>query len=172
MAVTCAALLTGAPATALASGSPVHVDPKSPVAKEYAIPLATARGAAPESGQTGALFGSGITSTSDQASAPTQTEATAPTQSETTAATQAQTAAPTRTQTTAATTATSVTSPLTVTQVAAAPAPRKASTVQAVPAAYKVLRPGSGSGVLWMILAAVLVIALGGAGGVALSRRR
>jgi hypothetical protein len=44
--------------------------------------------------------------------------------------------------------------------------------VRAVPAAYKVLRSGSGSGLLWMILAAVLVIALGSAGGLALSRRR
>jgi hypothetical protein len=45
-------------------------------------------------------------------------------------------------------------------------------TASATPAAYRVLRPGSGSGLLWMIIAAVVVIALGSAGGVALSRRR
>ncbi len=43
---------------------------------------------------------------------------------------------------------------------------------KAMPAAYRVLRPGSGSGLLWMALAAVLVLALGSAGGLALSRRR
>ena len=32
--------------------------------------------------------------------------------------------------------------------------------------------PGSGSGLLWMVVAAVLVLALGSAGGLALSRRR
>jgi hypothetical protein len=42
----------------------------------------------------------------------------------------------------------------------------------AVPAAYKVLKPGSGSGLLWMVLAAVIVVALGSAGGLVLARRR
>lgn len=55
----------GAPATALAGGvSPtagVHIDPSSPVAKEYALPLATARGAPADTGSTGSLFGRGIT---------------------------------------------------------------------------------------------------------------
>ena len=44
--------------------------------------------------------------------------------------------------------------------------------VNSTPAAYAVLEPGSRSGVLWMVLAAVLVVALGSAGGVILSRRR
>ncbi len=57
----CAAFILAPPAAASASdSSPVHVDPRSPVAKEYALPLASARGAAPESGRSGGLFGSGI----------------------------------------------------------------------------------------------------------------
>ena len=54
----------GLPAAAVAdSGSPtagVHVDPGSPVAKEYALPLATARGAPADTGSNGSLFGTGI----------------------------------------------------------------------------------------------------------------
>jgi len=39
----------------------VHVDPGSPAAKEYSIPLATARGAPAGSSSSGQLFGAGIT---------------------------------------------------------------------------------------------------------------
>ncbi len=61
MTLVCATGLLMLPASAWATdGSPVHVDPKSPVAKEYALPLASARGAAPESGKGGRLFGAGI----------------------------------------------------------------------------------------------------------------
>ena len=43
----------------------VHVDPGSPVAKEYAIPLAAARGGGSSSGSSGGpLFGRGITRSS------------------------------------------------------------------------------------------------------------
>jgi hypothetical protein len=55
----------------------------------------------------------------------------------------------------------------TITQTSTRPA-----TARATPAAYRVLRPGSGSGLLWMALAAIVVVVLGSAGGVALSRRR
>jgi hypothetical protein len=52
------------PAAALAGmSSPtagVHIDPSSPEAKEYALPLAIARGAPADTGSKGALFGSGI----------------------------------------------------------------------------------------------------------------
>lgn len=113
---TCTAVCVAAlPASAAASGgSPLHIDPSSPVAKEYALPLATARGAPPESGQRGKLFGSGIER-----------------------------------------------SRATVTQTTTGAA-RSASDPQ----------PGSGSGLLWMLLAALVVIALGSAGGLALRRRR
>jgi hypothetical protein len=148
------ALALPAPALA-AKGSPVHVDPSSPVAKEYALPLATARGAPPESGQSGKLFGSGITTTQSVAT-PTAT-ATAPTPTATTT--------PTPTVTTPTATAPTPT----VTQPPPSPPVSNAS---AAPAAYKVLQPGSGSGVLWMVLAAMVVVGLGGAGGIVLRRRR
>lgn len=53
-------------AAVAAPGTPsagVHVDPSSPVAKEYALPLATARGAPADTGSVGSLFGRGITRT-------------------------------------------------------------------------------------------------------------
>jgi hypothetical protein len=182
VAFACAALLAATPVTALAAGNPLHIDPKSPVAKEYALPLATARGAAPESGQTGVLFGSGIKSsghTSTPASTDTKTPAvtTAPIETTTPAAitaTETKTSAAITKSTvteTVSTTAAATTSPLTGTQASPTPA-KPGSTVEAVPAAYRILRPGSGFGLLWMVLAAVVVIVLGSAGGVALRRRR
>jgi hypothetical protein len=55
-----------APALAFGSGAPVqpgvHVDPGSPAAKEYAVPLGSARGASTPNGPgSEKLFGSGIT---------------------------------------------------------------------------------------------------------------
>jgi hypothetical protein len=174
----CAVCAVALPAPALAAGgSPVHVDPSSPVAKEYALPLATARGAPAESGQSGKLFGSGIKHAS---STPAQTTTLA-------------TRPPPVTQVPQPVTSTAT---LTATTTAPAPKPRphrrrhpehvttvtlptltaattnREVTASATPAAYRVLRPGSGSGLLWMILAAVVVIALGSAGGIVLSRRR
>lgn len=97
------------PAGALASGgSPLHIDPRSPVAKAYALPLGSARGAPPGSGGAGKLFGAGITA-------------------------------------------------------------HRART-RATPTAY--LTRASPSGWLWMAAAAVAVAAVGGAGGLALRRRR
>jgi hypothetical protein len=161
----CAMYVLALPAAALASkGSPVHVDPASPVAKEYALPLATARGAPPESGRSGGLFGSGIKHRSSGS----------PTEHTTT------TEAPPVTTTTATQTTTTpkhqrpghiitVTLPDLGTTPGTGTTP---TTAQAAPAAYKVLKPGSGSGLLWMVLAAVVVVALGSAGGLALTRRR
>src|SRR5579863_2625395 len=75
--VVCALCVLALPAAASASkGSPVHVDPASPVAKEYALPLATARGAPPESGRSGGLFGNGIKHSSR--GSPTDHTTTAP----------------------------------------------------------------------------------------------
>jgi hypothetical protein len=177
LTVVCAMCVLALPAAASASkSSPVHVDPGSPVAKEYALPLATARGAPPESGRSGGLFGSGIkhrssvtprghTTTTDVP--PAQTETTTP-----------ETAPPVTTTATQTTTTPKHHQPrhiITVTLpdlVTTAGTGKTPTTASAVPAAYKVLKPGSGSGLLWMVLAAVLVVALGSAGGLALARRR
>jgi hypothetical protein len=173
---------------AAAGGSPVHVDPSSPVAKEYALPLATARGAQPESGQSGKLFGSGIKHAATVTrTTPVQPAAplTATTQTEQPVTTGG--ASPTTTAT-ATTMATATATPRVRTHRprrrrhhlhhgAARPPVLKHTTVarrtaHATPAAYRVLRPGSGSGLLWMALAALVVVALGSAGGLALRRRR
>jgi hypothetical protein len=165
----CAGCMLALPAPALASGSsPVHIDPASPVAKEYALPLATARGAPPESGKSGKLFGSGIKHTSTTPAQTTTVTAPPPSSSPV--------------QPPATTTATVTTPPaprhrpVHVTTVTlpslTTPTVHRQITAQATPAAYRVLRPGSGSGLEWMVLAAVVVIALGSAGGVVLARRR
>jgi pyruvate/2-oxoglutarate dehydrogenase complex dihydrolipoamide acyltransferase (E2) component len=167
------ALPASAPA---AGGSPVHVDPASPVAKEYALPLATARGAAPESGKSGRLFGSGLKHAS---TAPTETAtATAPVESPPPATVSEPTVTPVTTTPVIKRPhrrrqhrpphVTTVTLPALTTPTTAS----KPITARATPAAYRVLRPGSGSGLLWMAIAAVLVIAVGSAGGLALRRRR
>jgi hypothetical protein len=193
----CVAGVAGLPGFAHATTSnPLHVDPKSPVAKEYALPLASARGAAPESDKSGKLFGAGITarrSATKITIAPVRTSAP-PTPAPVENPEPAQTPEPAQSPGPART---SPAAPPTVTKAAAAtprpkprprvhakPAPTATSaasataratqpkTVEAVPSAYKVLRPGTGSGVLWMALTAIVVVVLGGAGGVALSRRR
>ncbi|HEX3616032.1 MAG TPA: hypothetical protein VHU61_05820 [Solirubrobacteraceae bacterium] len=171
------ALALPAPAVA-AGGSPVHVDPASPVAKEYALPLATARGAAPESGKSGKLFGSGIrhTSTAPTATTPATVETPPPastgeptvTPTATTPAAPPRTQRPHRRRHHQPLHVTTVTLPVLTTPITAA----RDTTARATPAAYRVLRPGSGSGLLWMLLAAVLVIVLGSVGGLVLSRRR
>jgi hypothetical protein len=201
----CAACTLAFTAAASASGnSPVHVDPRSPVAKEYALPLASARGAVPESGKSGSLFGSGIKHNAAAKSTPTvTTQVPAATVTETntyTATTPSVTTPPVTTPpvtTPPATTAPVTTPPAatpsaTLTQPAKRPKPKSIhvvivrlpdlptapaaghtkTTVSAAPAAYEVLRPGSGSGVLWMALAGILVVAVGSAAGLALARRR
>jgi hypothetical protein len=187
----CAACTLAIPASASGS-SPVHVDPSSPVAKEYALPLASARGAAPESGKSGSLFGSGIKHGGKPApprTVTTQAPPKAVTETKTYTETYTATAPTTPAATSPPVTSPPVTAaPVTVPPVTAAPvtvppvtvpdpptttAPTPTrTTVSAAPAAYQVLRPGSGSGVLWMVLAGVLVVAVGSAGGLALARRR
>ena len=165
-------LPTGAMA---AGGSPVHVDPSSPVAKEYALPLATARGAPPESGKTGGLFGSGIKHSSATPTPAASVVAPAPPMSQ---------SEPTVTSTTETTRAQRPQRrhrrhrrrPVGVITVRLPTLIHRARTggvrAAATPAAYRVLRPGSESGLLWMALAGVVVVALGSAGGLALRRRR
>jgi hypothetical protein len=219
---------TVVPAAALA-GTPsptagVHIDPSSPEAKEYALPLATARGAPADSGSKGALFGSGISankskgngqdeggtggdrrSTSNPYSGTTENPTTtaesatpAPTATQTATATVTQpapvTAPPpavvhqTITSSTPAVTHTIAThsvihpgrhrrrhAPRPVTKPTLTPGPANTQIVTGAkatgaPAAFKVLHPSSGSSWLWMLLAAVLVLGLGGGGALLLSR--
>lgn len=189
LACTCCALAL--PATAIAAGgSGVHVDPSSPVAKEYALPLATARGAQPESGKSGKLFGSGI-SQSRHTATRTATTPKRPPATEQTPSTVTSRVPPSVTTTvtpavTAVTPATTTTVPVQhrrlhrrpphVTTVMLPPlttaTTTRTLTASATTAAYRVLRPGSGSGLLWMLLAAIVVVALGSAGGLVLRHRR
>jgi hypothetical protein len=133
---------------AFAATSPgVHVDPGSPASKEYAIPLSNARGSG--SGHSGSLFGSGITSGGGPKAgagvsvAPTTHPATPK-------------------------------KPRAHHHQASVPVAKSAQPVSvtpaSAPAALKVLHPGSGSGVAWMIGVAALVLVLGG--GAALIARR
>jgi hypothetical protein len=148
-----------APAVAYGSGSPtqsgVHVDPGSPTAKEYAVPLGSARGSSTPGGSgSNKLFGSGITTSGG--SPPPSTSEGAP---------------------------------------AATPAPpvhshhrhrrarpshhhpkhrvhRSHSDLVKAPAPSTVLGSGSGGiGIAWMLAAAALVLALGGLGAFAATRR-
>jgi hypothetical protein len=134
-------------AAAGSGSSPLHVDPASPVAKEYALPLPSARGAPPKSGRSGRLFGAGITPSKART---TDTTAAEPRRSRH-AGTRAAGGGAAGGRTAGG---------------------RTRATAKGVPADYRVLRSGSGSGVLWMVLAAVVVVALGSAGGIALRRRR
>ena len=107
------ALALPASASAAGGGSPLHIDPASPVAKAYALPLDIGRGASPGSVRPPELFGAGIK-----------------------------------------------------------PAASRLGRESVRPTAYRTLEAGSGSGLAWMAIPAVVVLALGSAGAFALSRRR
>ena len=162
--------------------SGVHVDPGSPAAKQYAIPLSTARGGPAGTSGAGSLFGAGISrKTSSTATAgPTRASSTPTGTADTTPGS----AAPTVSAATGATAshATHATYRRTTRHRAQAP-PRgssgAASTTTAgagasstPPPAAKVLRSGSGSGLVWMLVAAALVMILGATGSFALTGRR
>jgi hypothetical protein len=166
------------PSGAHAAGNPpsngVHVNPSSPAAGEYALPLATARGAPPESGQKGSLFGSGIrrtkagksgsnNGTSGQTGRRTgnrtggRSSGTRDTQQSTSRSApnhrykhhQKQASGPSRHQKHA------VVAPSTK-----SPPPRAVAT----PAARRILHSGSGSSWLWMLVAGAAVLVLGSGG--------
>lgn len=168
------------PAAALAgSGSPtagVHVDPGSPVAKEYALPLATARGAPADTGSTGSLFGTGITK--NKSRRPTSSSNTVPEASGSTPATET---VPATSQTTPPAQSRKPAHRHRRHRGARKPA-RKASRrhargsvptagkMTAPPAALKILHSGNGLSWLWMMLAALAVLALGSGGALVLMR--
>ncbi len=183
------------PAVALAgAGSPgagVHVDPSSPVAKEYALPLATARGAPADTGATGPLFGRGITKPKGTGPSRAVTSTTPATEVAPTETAPASSPAPPTSTTTAADDVTGTT-PSGSNHVARHrhhPVPKRsraggrqrsgtgrphaAKVVgTAVPTAMKLLHPGSGSSWLWMLVGALAVLAVGSAGAFLLVRVR
>jgi hypothetical protein len=146
------------PASALAKTSPgVHVDPGSPAAKEYQVPLGAARGNGTSgTGNTQPLFGSGITKTPAPASTPT-TATTTPAVSKVTHAKKKQKHHTNRQHKTRHAAAAPVTKP---------PTPRAPSPARAIGTSS-----GSSIGWTWMLGAAVIVVLLGAAGGIALARR-
>jgi hypothetical protein len=164
LAATVALALPAAAAAGGATGpqAGVHVDPGSPAAKEYAIPLGQARanGGGSSGSGSGQLFGSGITRAS-ASSAPNRgqqpTSASAGTARSThrvaRAGAQAHRRVPGR--------------------VAVHARAGRAGAPGGPAQASRVLGSGSGagSGLIWMLAAAALVLALGGAGGAALARR-
>ena len=118
-------LLVTVPASAWAAGgSPLHLDPASPVAKAYALPLGSARTSSAPAGRA-ELFGSGIRRTGMTTTQPTRTRTT-----------------PSRLR------------------------------GRSAPAAYRVLKPSSGSGLLWMCVFGVVVLGLGAGGALTLRRFR
>jgi hypothetical protein len=146
-------LALSAPALAFGSGAPlqpgVHVDPGSPSAKEYAVPLGSARGASTPNGPgSSKLFGSGITpssgSTPPPASTPVQTD-----------------------------------SHRHHAHKRAHHAKRRKVSHHAHKASVKALAPvaaldsgsGGGAGIVWMLAAAALVLALGGLWAFVVARR-
>ncbi|MHB8689931.1 MAG: hypothetical protein ACYDHH_01670 [Solirubrobacteraceae bacterium] len=163
-AVGLAVLLLCLPQTALAGSiglSPgVHVDPGSPTAKEYAIPLGAARGnGSPGLPSTGPLFGQGITH-ADTASSATGSSSAASSSSQTGHA--------------------STSSHRHRVGKRSHRRPRRhrlsggtAASRHVPPPPQNVIGTNSNSstGITWMLGAAVLVLLLGGIGGAALARR-
>jgi hypothetical protein len=164
-----AAILMLAAGSTVAAAKPtpppgVHIDPGSPAAKEYAIPLSEARGGGTTG--NGQLFGRGITRASKPAPS-----------------TSAPSASGTDTAVAVAAPATPSTSaPRRVMRQPAAhvrtvPKHHHARPVVAAPAAQvsQPSRPvadgtGGGTGIVWMLGVAALVLALGGLGGAVIAR--
>jgi hypothetical protein len=188
-----------APVSALAgSTSPtagVHMDPGSPVAKEYALPLATARGAPADTGSNGSLFGSGITksrghpnqsggSPSHSGGSPSQSGDSG-TNGSTTPETTSRPTIPAPASTTTNAAVITTTTPAGGSEHHRRPAPEPtvrpvpipsgssgAANERVVPTAFRVLHPGSSSGWLWMLLAALIVLTVAGGGTLVLARGR
>lgn len=158
------------PGAALAKAPPgVHVDPGSPAAKEYSIPLSTARGAPAGSASSGQLFGAGITkgsggSGSSGGSPPPATPA-APAPAAPAASTAKPHADASHQSHAKKRVAHRAVSPV------PAPVAASAQAASAAPSSLKVLHPSSGSGVAWMLGVACLVLLLGGLGAFALRGR-
>lgn len=175
------ALAAPASSVAAAGGNPptgVHVDPNSPAAKQYAIPLASARGQAPGSSASGPLFGAGIKLHKKKPAAPAVVSTPPSTVTATTPAPTTPAPAPAKPvrhrraahhaaqrhrkpASSAATGAPSI-GPL---------GPPPSSAASTPPPAGEVLHSSSDSGFVWMLGLAALVLVLGGAGSLLAARR-
>ncbi len=190
--------LAAAPPSPLPSG--VHVDPGSPAAKQYAIPLNTARGTPPGSSGSGSTFGQGISRNpaSDKSSgSPAPASTATPTAGSSGSGTPALGTSGSPTPSSAATGSAPRNSgprnsahrgsghpagsrhgagtsrPRVVPTTTAQPTPTRGSLTRTVaPPAEKVLHSGSGSGLIWMLAPAALVLVLGAAGALLLTGRR
>jgi hypothetical protein len=152
-AIACACVVLIAPASAGAAGKTalqpgVHIDPGSPAAKEYAIPLQQARGQSPGGSGGGGMFGSGIEPTG---SAPVRRARPASHQTHRRLPNKARRPLTHRRTSHSSTSALGDTGAVVATR-------RTADT------------SGPLSGVEWMLAAGVLILAVGGLGGAVLSR--
>jgi hypothetical protein len=156
VSVVVALLALSAPALAYGSGAPlqpgVHVDPGSPSAKEYSVPLGSARGASTPNGPgSDKLFGSGITPGSGTTTTVTPPPPATPVHTDSHRHHARKRAHHRRHR-------------------KLVHHARKAS-VKAVPAAALDSGSGGGAGIVWMLVAAALVLALGGVGAFVVARR-
>lgn len=178
---------TSATSATTSPPSGVHLDPNSPGAKEYAFPLYAMAGVgtvAPQSGapQPSAVrFGAGITR-SHAGATPSGAR------SHPTARAGSSGSGPSNTSTSSGSPAAQGTNPAPapgaqvqgrrehVTIVKLPPLHRRRAggrkPERVVPAAYRMQAAGGTAGLMWMALAAVLVVGVGSAGGFVLSRRR
>lgn len=168
VAIFCSAAALPFPAAAGAAAGPapgVHVDPGSPVAKEYAIPLGAARGnGTPGDPTTGQLFGAGITRAVRPGSG---TRVPAAGSSSSTATTSTSTA-PTSSSAQAVLRHRRSGRRLKHAGHRRAGAPTERPLT---PQAAIGTSSSSGTGITWMLGVAILVLAVGGLGGAAIARR-
>ncbi len=168
-----------APAISLAATTSVptgvHIDPNSPVAKQYEIPLSTARGVPPGSSGSGALFGAGISSAGSRSAGSTSAGSTSAgsTSAGSKSAGSKSAGSKSAGSKSPGSTSAASTSGTGAPQVTSGHAGAASVTLaSAPPAAEKVLHPGSSFGLVWMAGMAVLVLVIGGAGSLALTSRR
>ncbi len=189
-----AALCLASPMTALAAKPPsgVHVDPHSPVGKEYAIPLSQARGGGGGGGGGGksgggSLFGSGITkqpasksgagtgaSTSGAgtgaSTAGSGTSGSVGGSVGTSKTTSHSRAGHSRSHRRHRTRSASHATPTPLTSVSVTPSASATKHATAA-AASRAIGSSHGSGLLWMALVALAVLVIGSAGGIAVKQR-
>jgi hypothetical protein len=168
-------LVFGAPSPAQGAGGPstgVHINPSSPAANEYALPLQTARGAPPSSGKTAPLFGSGI----KQSKGGRRRSGGSSGQAGRTSGRSSgggrgggrsgggRSGHPHTGKNTHRSNQHRATGRHPKHSTAAAPSSTTTRTTAATPTARKILHAGSGSSWLWMLIAGVAVLVLGSGG--------
>lgn len=153
------------PALAAVAKTPpgVHIDPGSPVAKQYSIPLAVARGAKPGSASPGQRFGAGITPSSGGGQGGSGGTAAASLPASSVSPSAHASASDTTHLKTHRTTPRGA-KPTSSHAIVSAPA-------EAPPSPASTLHAGLGTGTMWMLGVAAIVLILGGATGYAVSSR-